>query len=422
MGMGSGLSMQARAEITGRYAKAYAKASKKDKGRILDEVCAVTGWSRDNARRRLVAAARRPPDHRRSGPRARARRYSYDALKVLQRVWAASGGQCGKYLKESMPLLLDLLEASGELDDEPRYSPTVRSELEAMSAATIDRYLAPARSTDQLRGKSTTKAGPLLRSSIKIRKAGDEVEAEPGFLEVDTVAHCGPTLKGEFARTVNMTDVLTGWTFTRSIRNNAEKHIISALNAAVDCLPFPVLGMDFDNGSEFINHGVVKWAGNLDIYFTRSRPYRKNDQATIESKNNHLVRRYAFYYRYDTSEEREVLGRLWEQVNVKLNFLTPTRKPVGWGTDKAGRRKRLYDAPRTPLDRLLDTDALTKTQKTDLIAYRNQLNPAAITRRIIELQDVLIRLAKDKTDQLYLAQIPSILPDVHKGVRLRKAS
>ena len=414
--------MQARAEITGRYAKAYAKASKKDKGRILDEVCAVTGWSRDNARRRLVTAARRPPDHRRSGPRARARRYSYDALKVLQRVWAASGGQCGKYLKESMPLLLDLLEASGELDDEPRYSPTVRSELEAMSAATIDRYLAPARSTDQLRGKSTTKAGPLLRSSIKIRKAGDEVEAEPGFLEVDTVAHCGPTLKGEFARTVNMTDVLTGWTFTRSIRNNAEKHIISALNAAVDCLPFPVLGMDFDNGSEFINHGVVEWAGNLDIYFTRSRPYRKNDQATIESKNNHLVRRYAFYYRYDTSEEREVLGRLWEQVNVKLNFLTPTRKPVGWGTDKAGRRKRLYDAPRTPLDRLLDTDALTKTQKTDLIAYRNQLNPAAITRRIIELQDVLIRLAKDKTDQLYLAQIPSILPDVHKGVRLRKAT
>ena len=129
-----GCLVRARAEITGRYAKAYAKASKKDKGRILDEVCAVTGWSRDNARRRLVAAARRPPDHRRLGPRARARRYSYDALKVLQRVWAASGGQCGKYLKESTPLPLDLLEASGELDDEPRYSPTVRSELEAMSA------------------------------------------------------------------------------------------------------------------------------------------------------------------------------------------------------------------------------------------------------------------------------------------------
>lgn len=92
--------------------------------------------------------------------------------------------------------------------------------------------------------------------------------------------------------------MLTGWTFTRSIRNNAEKHIISALDAAVDAIPFPVLGMDFDNGSEFINHGVVRWAGSLDIYFTRSRPYRKNDQATIESKNNHVVRRYAFYYRH----------------------------------------------------------------------------------------------------------------------------
>ena len=316
-----------------------------------------------------------------------------------------------------------MLEASGELDDEPRYTPAVRDELVAMSAATNDRYLAPVRATEQLRGKSTTKTGPLAFAapSRSARPAG-EIEAEPGFFEVDTVAHCGPTLKGDFTRTVNMTDVLTGWTFTRSIRNNAEKHIISALDAAVGCVPFPVLGMDFDNGSEFINHSVVRWAGDLDIYFTRSRPYRKNDQATIESKNNHLVRRYAFYYRYDTSEEREVLGRLWEQVNVKLNFLTPTRKPIGWGTDKAGRRKRLYDAPRTPLDRLLDTSALTKTQKTDLVSYRNQLNPASITRRIIELQDVLIRLAKDKTDQLYLAQIPSILPDVHKGVRVRKAS
>ena len=126
-----------------------------------------------------------------------------------------------------MPLLLDLLEASGELDDEPRYTPAVRDELVAMSAATTDRYLAPVRATEQLRGKSTTKAGPLAFAapSRSARPAG-EIEAEPGFFEVDTVAHCGPTLKGEFTRTVNMTDVLTGWTFTRSIRNNAEKHII----------------------------------------------------------------------------------------------------------------------------------------------------------------------------------------------------
>ena len=155
----------------------------------------------------------------------------------------------------------------------------------------------------------------------------------------------------------------------------------------------------------------------------RSRPYRKNDQATIESKNNHVVRRYAFYYRYDTDAERQVPGRLWEPARHPSQLpLAPTRKPIGWGADRAGGRKRLYDRPRTPLDRLLDTDALTDAQKDELIDYRNRLNPAVITRRIIELQDVLVRLAKDKTDQLHLAQIPSILPDVRKGIRVRRAS
>ena len=178
---------------------------------------------------------------------------------------------------------------------------------------------------------STTKPSPLLRSSIKIRKAGDEVEAEPGFFEGDTVAHCGPTLKGEFARTVNLTDVHTGWVFTRTVRNNAHVHILGALKAGVEEIPFEVTGLDFDNGSEFLNKAVIKWAGGPEIFFTRSRPYKKNDQATIESKNNHLVRKYGFYYRYDTDEERGALNRLWRLVNDRLNYLTPTKKPVGLG-------------------------------------------------------------------------------------------
>lgn len=105
------------------------------------------------------------------------------------------------------------------------------------------------------------------------------------------MAHCGPTLKGEFARTVNLTDMITGWVFTTAVRNNARVHIIAALDRAVEAIPFPIAGLDFDNGSEFINHDLVAWAGEREIFFTRSRPYRKNDQATIESKNNHLVRR-----------------------------------------------------------------------------------------------------------------------------------
>lgn len=416
--------MRSRAEVTAKYAKAYAKASKKDKGRVLDAVVDVTGWSRDNTRRRLVAASTRPPGSGRqvaTRPRKpRSPRYSYDALRVLQQVWAASGGQCGKYLAESMRLQLDGLERHGELAfDVDRYSPSVREELLAMSAASIDRYLKPAKASDQIRGVSTTKPSPLLRSSIQVRKAGDEVEAEPGFFEGDTVAHCGPTLKGEFARTLNLTDVHTGWTFTRSVRNNAHVHILGALQAGVEEVPFAVSGLDFDNGTEFLNHAVIKWAGERSIFFTRSRPYKKNDQATIESKNNHLVRKYGFYYRYDTDEERAVLNRLWRLVNDRLNYLTPTKKPDGYGSDRNGRRTRRYDKPTTPLDRLLAADVLAPAQAAALVAYRNSLNPAALGREIADLQTVLLRLAKDKTEQLYLASIPTALPDVRAGIRIK---
>ena len=228
--------MTSRAEVTTRYARSFRAADKRTKGRILDEVVSVTGWSRDNARRRLTSAAQSPPGAGRSvatRPRKqRATKFSYDALKVLQRVWAASGGQCGKYLAASMRTQLDALERHGELvDGVGRYSMAVRAELLAMSAASIDRYLRPAKATDQIRGVSTTKPSPLLRSSIKIRKAGDEVEAEPGFFEGDTVAHCGPTLRGEFARTLNLTCVHTGWVFTRTMRNNAHAHVLAALQA-----------------------------------------------------------------------------------------------------------------------------------------------------------------------------------------------
>ncbi|MGB3829769.1 MAG: DDE-type integrase/transposase/recombinase, partial [Ornithinimicrobium sp.] len=197
-----------------------------------------------------------------------------------------------------------------------------------------------------------------LRTSIAIRRAGDEVEAEPGFFEGDTVAHCGPTLKGEFARTLNLTDVHTGWVFTTTVRNNANVHILEGLKAGVEQIPFEVTGLDFDNGTEFLNKAVIAWAADLQIFFTRSRPYKKNDQATIESKNNHLVRKYGFYYRYDTSEERAVLNRLWRLVNDRLNYLTPTKKPAGYGSDRRGHRTRLYDKPQTPLNRLLAAGVL----------------------------------------------------------------
>lgn len=412
--------MASRAEITAKYARAYRSAAKKDKGRLLDEVVAVTGWSRNNARRRLVTAAKpRPVRPRR---RRRPRKYSVDALKVLQRVWAFSGGECGKYLAASMRTLLDALERHGELVvGKARYCPEVRAELLAMSPATIDRYLAPARARDPLRGKSTTKPSPLLRSSIKVRKAGDEVEDAPGFFEGDTVAHCGPTLKGEFARTLNLTDMRSGWVFTRSMRNNAHVHVLAALDHAVAGIPLEITGLDFDNGSEFINHDVIGWAAERKIFFTRSRPYKKNDQATIESKNNHLVRRYGFYWRYDTPEALVLLNQLWPLVNDRLNYFTPTKKPAGWATDTAGRRKRVYDKPATPLDRLLAAGVLSPAQEAELTTRRDALNPADLARRIQSLQDRLTGLAREKTLALQTA-VDKPLPGTARGVKLRDAS
>ena len=306
--------MAARYEITKKYAQAYAAAPKKGKSQILDQVVEVTGWHRDHARQQLTARLKQAPgravatvaviDRRRTKPR----KYSYDAIKVLQLVWATAGGSCGKYLAVAMTDWLDAMEAEGALvPGVERYSASVRAELVSMSPATIDRYLAPTKATDPIRGKTTTKPGQLLRNSIQVRKAGDEVDAEPGFFEVDTVAHCGPSLKGEFARSVNFTDMHTGWVFTRAIRNNAHIHIRDAFDTFVAEVPFLVTGIDCDNGSEFINHQIIGWAGDRDVFFTRSRPYKSNDQATIESKNGHVVRRYGFYHRYDTPAELDLL-------------------------------------------------------------------------------------------------------------------
>jgi len=317
----------------------------------------------------------------------------------------------GKYLAVSMRLTLDLLESHDEcVEGDAGYSTGVRQELLSMSAATIDRYLERARRKNTLRGFAATTAGPLLRNSITVRRVGDEVEGIPGFFEGDTVAHCGPVLKGEFARTLNLTDMITSWVHTRSMRNNAHIHIRAALDRAIEAIPIKVTGLDFDNGSEFINHDVIGWARDLDIYFTRSRPYKKNDQATIESKNNHLVRRYGFYWRYDTKETLVLLNELWPLVNDRLNYLTPTKKPIGWSTTSDGRRTRVYDTPRTPLDRLIDSGILTPQKEAELITYRDSLGPAAIARDIDRIQQQLTLHAAELAKQ----------PHAHTGIRPAK--
>lgn len=394
--------MATRIEVTKQLSESYRRASKSEKSVILDTFCSSTGTHRSTARRYLTSRTRGKRNVVRLDRRqCRKTKYSPAAREKLVWLWHVMGQPCGKYLVAQRADWIASMEAHGELVmGRNGWTPEVREEVLSMSAATIDRYLKEERKKYQLKGISATKPGTLLRNSITIRRAGDEMEAQPGFLEVDTVAHCGPTLKGEFARTLTLTDVYTGWIHLEAMRNNAHVHIRAALDASIDAIPFLVEGLDCDNGSELINYDVVKWAAGREIFFTRARPYKKNDQAHVESKNNHVVRRYGFHLRYDTQTERETLAALWQQVCLKMNFFSATKKPIGWTSDASGRRKRVYDAPRTPFHRLLDAEVLSVDQIRELNEQRDSINPAMLTREILRLQGILTSLAKTKTDIL----------------------
>ena len=232
---------------------------------------------------------------------------------LLVRVWLMMDLPCAKYLKAMLPTWLPMLRAHGELAD---YDGFAFLELERMSSATMDRYLEKTRDAARPRGTVPTRpAGELLRNSIAIRKAGDELDGLPGNVEADTVAHCGPSARGEFCRTLTVVDIATGWTENASCRNNAFVNFSKAEETIEGRMPFRIRPYDTDNGSEFINRDLIAWLQERDIEQTRSRPYRKNDQATVESRNNHIVRRHAFHYRY-TVDELGLLNELWELVFV----------------------------------------------------------------------------------------------------------
>ena len=395
--------MAARRQVTNKLRGQYHNASKADRGKILDRVVATTGMGRSTARRMLTGPRLPDPAAQVDGRTLRPRSFSDDARALLEHVWALMGMPCGKYLVVMLDLWLPLLAAAGDLD-KPFATEQALAELKAMSAATVDRYLKPARDRTRIKGFSTTKPSALLRNSISIRTCADEAPDTPGVIEADTVAHCGPTLIGEFARTLTMTDIVTGWTENWSIRNNASKWILEGIEELQQWFPFALAVFDSDCGGEFINHEVVAWLQARDIEQTRSRPYQKNDQAHVESKNNHVVRKHAFYWRYDTPRELELLNRLWRLVSLRLNFFTPTKKAVGYTATADGRKKRIYDKPATPWQRL-QTSGVLDAQHLSVVAARvDGINPADLTRQINAIQMQLLDLAKTKTEALAAAR------------------
>lgn len=393
------IDMAARRQVANKLRIQYRRASKADKGKILDRVVATTGMGRSTARRMLTGPRLPDPADQVDGRTLRPRGFSDDARALLEHVWALMGMPCGKYLVVMLGAWLPLLAAAGDLD-RPFATEQAVAELKAMSAATVDRYLRPARERMRIKGISTTKPSPLLRNSISIRTCADEAPTAPGVIEADTVAHCGPTLIGEFARTLTMTDVVIGWTENCSIRNNASKWIVEGIEELQGWFPFDMVIFDSDCGGEFINHDVAGWLQARDIAQTRSRPYQKNDQAHVESKNNHVVRKHAFHWRYDTPQELELLNRLWRLVSLRLNFFTPTKKAVGYTTTANGRRKRIYDKPATPWQRLQASGVIDAQRLSTVAARIEGINPADLTRQINAIQMQLLDLAKAKTEAL----------------------
>jgi len=317
-------------------------------------------------------------------------------VKLLIQVWNLAGRPSGKYLAATMGIWVPKLEQHGELD-EKRPTDHTRTQLLTVSGATIDRMLKPIRDGATLVGLSGTKPGPLLRNSIQVRKAGDEHEQAPGFVEADLVLHCGATLAGEFAHSLTVTDVFTGWSENVALKNGAHRWVIEAMTQIEGRLPFPLVGLESNNGGEFINHALIKWAGERDLFFTRSRPYKSNDNAHVEQKNGDVVRRHAFHYRYDTVLEMQLLNELYQLVRVRLNLFTATTKAIDWRSNKHGKKTRVYDKPRTPYQRAIDSGILTVEKAAEFAALFEATNPAELIRKIITIQTRLIALAKDKT-------------------------
>ena len=384
------LSMAERQAISKEMAKRYAKASKKGRGLMLDELCALTGYNRSYATRLLRARAR-PAPRRRTPRRGRRATYTGELLPPLRKVWATLGGLCGKRLAAVMAETIEALERFDEL----QLSDEQRDLLCCASPATLDRLLAPERRRLRLRGRSLTKPGTLLKSQIPIRTFAEWDHGRPGFAEVDLVGHEGGDPRGEFAYSLCVTDIATGWTEPRIVRNRARKWTFEALLDIRRCLPFALLGIDSDNGSEFINAHLNNWCGAEGITFTRSRPNEKNDSCYVEQKNWSVIRRETGYGRYDSEEERALIAEIYADLRLYVNFFLPSMKLLAKQRTGAKVYKR-YDRPTTPYARLIALRTLDEAAQERLEQQYLSLNPAELRRRLTNNEKKLARMCSLK--------------------------
>jgi hypothetical protein len=279
---------------------------------------------------------------------------------------------------------------------EQRIDAASEAQLCRMSPSTIDRLPRPWRRVGGRKGLSTTRPGSLLKNSIPIRTFADWQENKPGFLEIDLVAHCGDNTEGFYLNTLSTVDVASGWSECVPVWGKGQQRVRSAVHRARLRLPFPLLGVDSDNGSEFINQCFYTYCHQEKITFTRSRAYKKNDSCHVEQKNWNVVRRLVGYDRYTSKSAYECLERIYHLVRLYMNFFQPTMKL--WSKTRYGARvRKVYEVAQTPYQRLLKLGVLSETTRADLAATYHGLNPVLLLKQIDGSLEQLWRLADHPT-------------------------
>lgn len=390
--------MKERKRIAEATAGRYRKASKKEKGAILNEFVELTGFARSYAAMVLRNQGRVVPVNRQLRVRGdvgqklprcgRGATYDEPVVKALVQVWRIMDYICGKRLAPVLAEMVERLQRHNEL----RCDAATRKKLCRLSAATIDRLLRPERQKYQLKGRSHTRPGTLLKHQIPMRTFSEWDEQQPGFLEIDLVGHDGGVIDSLHAFTLNAVDIASGWNSSTALKNKAQVWTLEGVEKIRAKLPFPLLGIDSDNGSEFINESLLNYCRDHKITFTRSRPYRKNDSCFVEQKNYSVVRRAVGYQRCDTEAQLHLLNQLYEPLDLYTNFFQPSMKLKSKERHGARVTKKYHEA-RTPYQRLLDSSFIKEETKQQLRARYRTLNPAQLKRQIEALQRKLLATA-----------------------------
>src|SRR3989440_1371334 len=373
------LSYQARRALLHQVVPQYREASPSQKRTLLDAFVAATGYHRTYARWLLNHAE----EVQQTLQRPRPPQYGPEVQHALFLVWHAANRICAKRLIPFLPILIESLERHEHL----QISEKCRRQLLAMSAATADRLLALQRKQGQ-RGLSTTRAGTLLKQQIPIRSFEEWKETRPGFLEADLVAHCGTDIEGGYLYTLTLTDVATGWTECLPLLYRSQETVLAAFQRARTLFPFPILGIDTDNGGEFINEALIAYCEQAQISFTRGRPSLKNDQSFVEQKNGAIVRQIVGYNRLVGEHAYRQLTELYRALRLYVNCFQPSMKLLSKQRD--GKKVRyVYDPAKTPLQRLFLSGVLPEQKQQELTEVAQALDPIRLFQQLEQLQQAV---------------------------------